>query len=229
MSVLVLKVIAVLSMLLDHIGLVAGSTALRCAGRLAFPIYAFLIGNGLRHTSSPERYLRRLLILAAVSQLPYTLCLFHTLQPIQLNIFCTLALGLAILWALRQDAKKAAAGLLLFTLGLDWLVGLDYGTAGVLWIVALGLCEPGLPHRRSILAALVALFALWPLADGLLSGQGVVAGWWINLFMLAALPLLLTYQDTLGYPRHGRFSRLIQLAFYWFYPVHLLLLWLLWP
>ncbi len=82
MTVFSLKLIAVLSMLIDHTGyflLARGLvsydlyTAMRAVGRLAFPVYAFLLVNGFDKTSDRRRYLSRLVLFAAVSQVPFTL------------------------------------------------------------------------------------------------------------------------------------------------------------
>ena len=83
MSVFILKIIAAVSMVIDHIGyaISAGRFVLpghmcfklRAIGRIAFPVYAFLLTNGFRKTSDRVRYLSRLLLFAAISQIPYSL------------------------------------------------------------------------------------------------------------------------------------------------------------
>ena len=83
MSVFVLKIIATLSMIIDHIGFAISTNQLvlpghmcfklRAVGRIAFPVYAFLLTNGFRKTSDRVRYLSRLLLFAAISQIPFSL------------------------------------------------------------------------------------------------------------------------------------------------------------
>lgn len=219
MSVFTLKIVAVVTMLLDHIGYAAGITALRCVGRLAFPIYAFLIGNGLRHTSSPGRYLGRLLLLALLSQIPYTLFLYDTVSLQKLNIFFTLALGLAALLALERCPSPAGKLLvcgaaLALVLGLESVAPLDYGPRGVLLIVALYYCTG--PIATTAVFALVYYLPLW---ETLLLQQSPPMGQWRSLWALLALPLLFCYNN-----QPGRSSKVLQWSFYLFYPVHLLVL-----
>ena len=83
MSVFILKIIATLSMVIDHIGFAISTNwfvlpghmcfKLRAVGRIAFPVYAFLLTNGFRKTSSRTRYLSRMLLFAAISQIPFSL------------------------------------------------------------------------------------------------------------------------------------------------------------
>ena len=70
-----LKGIAAALMLTDHVGaiLLPEVLALRCVGRLAFPIFAFFIAEGYAHTRNFGRYIRRLAILAVLSELPSNL------------------------------------------------------------------------------------------------------------------------------------------------------------
>ena len=109
----VLKLIAVITMLIDHTGYVfyafpafreplftaLGETVtiyfiLRKIGRLAFPIYCFLIGEGLIHTRNPIKYLLRLLIFAILSEIPFNLMVSgQLLCPEHQNVFFTLLLG----------------------------------------------------------------------------------------------------------------------------------------
>ena len=81
MSVFVLKLIALGSMLTDHLGFFlyprfisrGVCVAMRAVGRTAFPVYAFLIVNGYRKTHDAAGYLTRLVSFAFLSQLPFTL------------------------------------------------------------------------------------------------------------------------------------------------------------
>ena len=69
----VLKWIAVITMLIDHVGVVffPEYSIIRWIGRISFPLFAFLICEGYRHTSNIWKYFLRLGIFAIISEIPY--------------------------------------------------------------------------------------------------------------------------------------------------------------
>lgn len=85
-SSFILKIIAAVTMLIDHAGLTLYYAkvlppsslyfAMRSVGRIAFPLYAFLLVNGFEKTRDRTKYLTRLCIFAVISQLPYTFALY---------------------------------------------------------------------------------------------------------------------------------------------------------
>ena len=86
MSVFVIKLLAIVSMLIDHLGcflryrlLISSNvySLMRSIGRFAFPVYAFLIVNGYQKTHDVKRYLTRLIAFAVISQIPYAM--FHNM------------------------------------------------------------------------------------------------------------------------------------------------------
>ena len=86
----ILKSIACISMLIDHFGIVfmENNRLMRVMGRLAFPIFAFLIVQGLFHTSDIRKYIVRLGVFAVVSEIPFDLAMHDTLwYPGAQNIF----------------------------------------------------------------------------------------------------------------------------------------------
>lgn len=96
-----LKLIALLSMTIDHIAYYCGVEGpayevIRSLGRIAFPVFAFLLVEGYAHTHSKQRYFLSLVVFALISQVPWWL-LNHDSS---LNVFFTLALGLVALQVL---------------------------------------------------------------------------------------------------------------------------------
>jgi len=189
MNAFVLKIIALTTMIIDHMGAIMPENfgvEFRVVGRVAFPIYVFLVAEGFRHTSSPFKFLARLGIFAIISEPVFDLALFGEINFLaNTNIFYTLFLGGAAiisyqrvrdaltarcdeLW--RADRHKAelissAAPAVAFLPGLGFmfvaqLLSTDYGGYGVFFI----LCMYAIKAARFRLAAMVAL-CLWQHID----------------------------------------------------------------
>ena len=101
MSVFAIKLLALVTMVIDHSAYYLYSSsligyglyfAMRTAGRIAFPLYAFLLVNGFEKTSDRGKYLSRLVLFAAVSQLPYTVVFSYE------NYSLSAVSGFALLW-----------------------------------------------------------------------------------------------------------------------------------
>lgn len=216
-----LKRIACISMFLDHLGaslLEAGALlnapvpdarllqldfVLRRFGRIAFPIYCFLLVEGFLHTHDVSRYAQRLVLFALLSEIPFDLAFFRTaFYPGHQNVYWTLALGIAALCWLRrneQDGTVSFSGLLgcVFLAVLAECLHTDYGAIGVLLIGFLYLL------RRDRAAQCFA--------GGLLVSY--------------ELPAPLAFAATYFYNgERGRCGKVQQWVFYWFYPVHLAVL-----
>lgn len=133
-GVFVLHWIAMITMLIDHIGAVffQDKEILRIIGRLAFPIYAFTTYLGYKHTSNLKRYCSRLLLLAMISQLPYMLAfqLYH------LNVIWTLLASLLVLQLLDKTEDGILKVLIVIVSGiLMELSTMDYGIYGLLLVL----------------------------------------------------------------------------------------------
>ncbi len=124
MTTFILKLIAIISMTIDHAGLTIGLkyvnghyylsglipletyNILRAIGRIAFPIYCYLIVEGYYHTKNVMKYMLRLLIFALISQVPFSLATFKSATNFStLNVYFTLFLGLVCVY-LADIAKK---------------------------------------------------------------------------------------------------------------------------
>ena len=106
-----LKLIAAALMLIDHVGaiLLPETVILRCIGRLAFPIFAFFIAEGYAHTRSFGRYLLRMAIWAAVSEIPFNLEFGHFFVPGRQNVLWTFCLALLTLRGLDRLRRVPGA------------------------------------------------------------------------------------------------------------------------
>ena len=202
-----LKWIAMITMLIDHIGAVLFPMhmELRIIGRLAFPIYCFLLVEGAVHTSDWRKYLGRLCLFAVISEIPFNLAIAGEVFTLEYqNVFFTLALGLSAVLAFRHCKRRPAALLLaIFFIVAAEFLQTDYGGGGVLLILLLYLL------RERVLAKCICFAAeifLW--FGGL------------EVFALFSLVPILCYNGRKG-------PGGLKYFFYVFYPVHLLLLYFL--
>ncbi|MCZ8512663.1 TraX family protein [Paenibacillus filicis] len=128
-----MQLIAMLTMLIDHVGAVFFKDQLlwRIIGRIAFPIYAYCIVLGYMHTRNLKLYMRRLFFIAAVSQIPFMLA-FGIMG---VNAVGTLLVCIAVLYLIENRKKSvwipvAAASVILMEV-LDF----DYGLYGLLLVL----------------------------------------------------------------------------------------------
>ena len=222
----VLKMIAIVTMLVDHMGaiLYPEQMMFRYIGRIAFPIFVFLIVEGFCHTRNIRKYELRLLLFALVSEIPFDLAFRgRVLEFTYQNVFFTLFLGLVMLDVIRVVRKRIppawtvvaeVAVLVLFML-LAELLRTDYGAGGVLLVYAFYRLKGK---------------ALW-LTIVLLIVSYVCFGLTECLSVIAMIPVVL-YNGKRGFERNGIYSgqnrspagTAVKYAFYLFYPVHLMIL-----
>lgn len=157
MSLFFLKLIAIVLMLLDHIGYVFGIDGwniinleswqfLRGIGRIAFPIFAYCIVNGLQKTRNIEKYIARMFLFAVISQIPFTLALYIVnLMPItsdeslyyfSFNKYGIVAVGLVLLGYLMIEKKLSKKIFFVFALAV-MASGISLKIAGI-WITYAG-------------------------------------------------------------------------------------------
>lgn len=248
MSALTLRILACLFMLLDHIGYCLGGShplylPFRCIGRLAFPIFVFLIVNGFRHTSNRPRYALRLALFAVISQVPFALFCDQKTYFGNGNVFVTLLICLLVLWATdalrRQKWLKWFSflpSLAVFALYYFGLLHSDYGSKAILMTMTFYLFEgKHILTAAGVLASVYngRLISLGFAALHLLQGRDVsltpLSRWeWAQLCSLAALVPIFLYNGEKGRsPKSPAAAKAGQLGFYLFYPAHLLLLWAL--
>lgn len=209
-----LKLLAMLTMTIDHIGaiLLPQYRFLRIIGRLAMPIYAFMIAEGCHYTHDRKAYLVRLAGLAVLCQAVYTVVDRSLYQ----CILVTFSLSVGLIWATENARRTKTPGTILGAAGLfaaAWFLceklslfvpgfHVDYGIWGVLLpvIVYFG--------GRSAAAFGLATLLLCLSLGGL--------QWWAML----SVPLIVLYNGQRGKHRLGW-------LFYLYYPAHLAVLYAL--
>ena len=241
MSALLLRLIACLAMLIDHIGFQYNIHLFRCIGRIAFPIFVFLLCNGYRHTSSRLRYALRLGIFALISQVPFSLFCYNSLWHSNGNVFVTLFLSLVCIWTadrlLRSKNLKLLAFLpTLLICGFYYfgVLASDYGIRGILFALTFwffGKQEGKKPGciLAGMLLAIYYPFLLQCVRWALGGAAPVLSSWEVTqIYSLLAIALILLYNGKKGStPGSPVLAKLTQLSFYIFYPAHMLILWLI--
>lgn len=198
-----LKVIAIICMLVDHVGYIffPSEPVFRIIGRLAFPIFCFLIVEGFHHTRNHLNYLIRLSIFAILSEIPFDLAFYGKIFDLQhQNVFITLALGLASIFCLEEmNTQRRFTIPFVLVIMAGYFSHCDYGIGGVLLICMFYLTRKS-PWTRLFLCGLILY---------LFFGA-------FELYGFAAMIPITFY--------NGKRGPNIKMFFYWFYPVHLLIL-----
>ena len=207
-----LKILAMVAMTCDHVGLqlLPQVVWLRWIGRLAMPIYAFMIAEGCRHTRSRKKYLLRLAAMAALCQLVY----FFALGSLYQCILVTFSLSVCLIWSLEEAQKRGgsawfpAYGILTAVFFLCVILpdlkvlrdfDLDYGLWGVFLPVFLYF---GRKKWHWLTAGLVLL------------ALDFGGNQWLALL---TVPILMCYNGRRGTANIGK-------LFYWYYPLHLVVI-----
>jgi hypothetical protein len=239
----VLKLIALTSMVIDHTGATFDFLPFwfRIIGRLAFPLYVFLIAEGCRHTKSMPKLLLRLFLFALLSEIPFDMVihrgdinfLYET------NIFYTLFLGTAVVYAYQSIQKIRPSSALFFSILIlvaamllaEYLMT-DYASIGVAFIFTMYVIQ-----RKKLRLIIMAVFCCLSLLEIWLGMLGKIlemipsvhttflspfAGIITPDFVTLAVVCLLTVPLAAMY--NGKRGPGLKWFFYIAYPAHLLLL-----
>lgn len=233
-----LKLIATVTMLIDHIGAILvyaiylsawneGNYELsnlmariykpmRIIGRIAFPIYCFLLVEGFHYTRDIRKYVARLAIGMVLSEIPFDLALSGRIDWSSSSVMVTMLLG-----CLMMAGMKSLSGFWQLLAippfyGIAELLDTDYGGRGILLIAMLALTK-GLPHEK-LLRTVGFVICLWFGATVQVGSVEIP----MELFGLIGLIPMLLYDG-----KKLTHNKWIQWSFYLFYPVHLLVLWII--
>lgn len=206
-----LKMIAIISMLIDHFGFAVYAylpngnaktlAMLRLIGRIAFPIYCFLLVEGFFYTKNVKKYIGRMFLFAMISEVPFNMvCSGKFFDYNMQNVFFTLTLGLIVLCFLERckgyDTISLTKQFLVIIIGavLSQYGEFDYHYVGILFIVMFYYLRDKNPWLRDIVGALAFSYE--------------------KTAPLAFIPIHLY---------NGKRGLKLKYFFYWIYPVHLLI------
>lgn len=213
-----LKLIALITMTIDHIGLslLPQYIELRIIGRLAFPIFAWMIAEGCRYTRNRRKYLLSMWGMAALCQIVY----FFAMGSLYQCVLVTFGLSIGLIY-LADYAKNggpygypgllaAFCGVFFLTVVLpDLIPRTDYGIDYGLW----GVLLPVLVYFGKDKAEKLRNFAVGQVLLALGSGS-------LQWFSLATVPLMMLYNGKRG-------KRKMKNLFYLYYPAHLVVIYFL--
>ena len=212
-----LKLIALLTMTVDHVGMLLFPKViiLRIVGRLAFPIFAYMVAEECRYTRSLPKYLGSIAGVAFLCQIVS----YIATRSLEQSILVTFSLSVLLIILLQKATSKrniVSWGLFVFAtvivfvateLAPKWLsvrsFSVDYGFMGVM----LPVCVYAAENKKARLA--VSAVCLCVMASSMWPGQ------WAALL---ALPLLMLYNG-----RRGKWK--MKWLFYFYYPLHLAIIW----
>lgn len=204
-----LKIIAIVSMLIDHTAAVLvepGTTQYNIMrsyiGRLAFPIFCFLLVEGFIHTKDIRKYALRLGIFALVSEIPFNLAFMgDAYDTYHQNVFFTLFIGLLVLIGIKafDKYKVVCIGIIIVGCLLAKYLKTDYNYMGVLMILCFYY------FRDNIATLFVGILPL-----NMILGQSIA--------VLTLIPIRLY---------NGKRGLSLKYVFYIFYPLHLYILYLI--
>lgn len=211
----VLQWIAVITMLIDHIGcyLLGNFEPFRMIGRLAMPLFIFMLAEGFEKTSSRPRYFARIFVTALIAEIPVYLLHISVMTDYYHNILFTMLLSFLALYA-TEKGKFWFVAVPLVALAAS-AFNCEYGAFGVMLAVGFYLVNKYSPKQifvRFTALLAVLLVTMIPLAS--------YENWPIQLWSICAVIPLALYNGKKG-------RRLPRYFLYVFYPAHLFIIWLL--
>ena len=220
----ILKIIAIISMTIDHMGVILIYPkinlmpdeakklyylyiATRIIGRIAFPIFAFLIAEGALKTANIKKYLSRLLLFALISEIPYDIATNGRIFDMgSQNIFWTLAAGLGMIMLIKNKKYTGKLKAIILSVSLCVVSSfLSFSLGGIMLILSFYIFRYDV--KRLIRSVFISTFIM-TMTSSLL-----------QLFSLLAGPFIYLY--------NGKRGGVNKYLFYAYYPLHLLVLFLI--
>lgn len=225
MNAFILKLIACITMFIDHLGYViydGNISWFNCIGRLAFPIFAFQISEGYIHTKNIKKYILRLAALAIISQIPFSL--FHSIinGSIALNVIFTLLFGILSILVFDKCNKILGIVTVIFLGIIAQIINCDYGFYGVIIIFLFYITKS---NKKILLTSYCLATTVKFVINYSLYGFSN-----FKILLINNLPFFISTLLAGGiiYLYNKQKGPNTKYWLYIFYPVHLLLLYLAW-
>lgn len=235
-----LKLTAMITMLIDHIGagileyliiqiplsaetnslLITINQLLRLIGRIAFPLYCFLLVQGFQHTKNRWKYAGSLLLFALLSEYPFDFIFSDGLDFSSLNVMFTLLIGLLTLWGIEKAGTKIILQIFIATIGIfiAAILHTDYSWMGIILILSLYFLRKNRFWQCTI--SFILFFSAL-----VFRSAGFYDSVWLSAMHQLSSEYTLIFSFWMMYRYNGkRYLKRGKYLFYLFYPAHLLLL-----
>lgn len=219
MTVFIIKIIACVTMVLDHIKYAIPETEgilTNYFGRLAFPLYAFLLTEGYVHTKDLKKYYYRMIIFAIISQIPFML--FRTLvgEWKMLNIMFTLLLGLIAITVYDKEKRKyISIPIIILLILMGKILKVDYGWYGVTTVILLYMLKN---YKSYIPFSYLLLLIVYYYSRIKSFNFGTEIILYI-LFSWSSTFIMMIY--------NGKEGKKLKYFYYIFYPLHMIIIYLI--
>ena len=189
-------------------------------GRIAFPLFAFLAVEGYLHTSNLKKYIKRLIIFGLISEVPYIL--FKSIITgkiiLETNVIFTLFLGIISIYIFDKSKNKYLGFILaLIPVIIGQVLRVDYGWYGVGLVFLIYLIK----NNKLKFTVLYIIYNLLYYFIGYIKFEFWKISFYMPYIVFSCFPIIfmILYNNKLG--------RKIKYFYYWFYPVHLILLFII--
>jgi len=219
MTSFAIKIIACITMFLDHIKYAIPSAQnffTIYGGRLSFPLFAFLITEGYVHTKNLKKYVTRLMLFGIISQIPFMF--FRTLvgEWKMLNIMFTMLLGILAIFVYDKINKKYVSLLVVVLIVfLGYVLKVDYGAYGVLTVFIIYVFKNNKKIFSVAYGTLIFIYYYYWFRNQVIEMPNI-------LYLICTLfsIIIISFYN-------GKQGRKIKYFFYWFYPIHMIIVYLI--
>lgn len=222
-----LKIIAFISMVIDHVGsyLLDNNIVFRIIGRIAFPIFVYFIAEGMKFTRSRKRYIFVLFLFACLSQIPYMLLI----EKFKLNVLFTFLIAILFILIIekfikienqRSLAKMLGFMILMLSMFIvclivgDVLNMIDYGVLGIILVIVFYFAKSPLNLIFASVVLILMVLKCLLFMDFIISLDNVY-----QIFSLISIIFIAFYNH-----KKGKLN--LKYLFYVGYPAHLFLIWI---
>lgn len=207
-----IKILACIFMIIDHIGLLffPQSLVLRLLGRVSMPFYAYCIARGIKHTKDYKNYLKRVLLIAVLSEIPFCIMV----KEIRLNICFLWVIGIWFIVNLEKfESIKIKIALSLITLFFVSLLNIDYGIYGLAYLTIIYFSL-----FKEIKKIGLGIYASW----GILHLITMILNFDLGIMQIFTLPAIAIIEICNKY--HLEKKQFNNVCIQYFYPIHMIIL-----